>query len=85
MGKIPKDLKRWLKDNNHYTEFIRLIKVCGYSVEDLVQKPYSPYEGEYDYSIQRWFGLDNAIKTTRYNGKFINYAAFLEMLGLNWK
>lgn len=25
MDKIPKDLKRWLKDNSRYTEFLRLI------------------------------------------------------------
>lgn len=85
MGKIPKDFKRWLKDNNHYTEFIRLIKVCGYSVEDLIQKSYLR-EGECDYyHIQLWLSLDNTIKTTMYNGKYINYAEFLEMLGLNWK
>jgi hypothetical protein len=83
--KIPKDLKRWLKDNGHFTEFIRLIKRCGYSVSDLSHK-YLDENGKLIYGITNWFN-DPVEKRWVQSGKdkaSIKYDHFLNELGLNW-
>ncbi len=83
---IPKDLKRWLKDNGHFTEFIRLVKICGYSASDLSHS-YLNEKGEKVYGITNWF-CDPVAKRWVQAGKnksSIKYDIFLSSLGLNWR
>ena len=92
MDKIPKDLKRWLKDNGRYTEFLRLIKVCGYTVKDLththiVSAYYDGvYRGRYEYDIKKWFNTPSNEKYIVTKDKnVVEYSLFLDKLKLNWK
>lgn len=83
---IPKDLKRWLKDNGHFTEFIRLVKICGYSASDLSHSHLNE-KGEKVYGITNWF-CDPVAKRWVQEGKnksSIKYDIFLSKLGLNWR
>jgi hypothetical protein len=78
-NKIPKDLSRWLKDNNKYVEFIRLINLCGYRCEDLV------YKESGDYGIKKWLCWPIESKSVSYKGSSIRYVDFLNSFKLNWK
>ena len=84
--KIPKDLKRWLKDNGHFIEFIRLVRVCGYKVSDLSHSHLNE-KGEKVYGITNWL-CDPVAKRWVQAGKnksSIKYDNFLSSLGLNWR
>jgi hypothetical protein len=87
MEEIPKDLKRWLKDNGHFTEFIRLIRVCGYSVDNL-SYTYEGYNGKKEYGIKNWFKSPIESRHVQFinskDKKTINYTDFLSNLRLNW-
>ena len=78
-NKIPKDLSRWLKDNNKYVEFIRLINLCGYRCEDLL------YKESGDYGIKKWLCWPIESKDISYKGNSIRYVDFLNSFKLNWK
>lgn len=78
-NKIPKDLSRWLKDNNKYVEFIRLINLCGYRCEDLL------YKYDDDYGIKKWLTCSNETKYVDFMGKAMRYSDFLDNLNFNWK
>ena len=79
-NKIPKDLSRWLKVNNKYVEFKRLVNLCGYRCEDLLYK-----ETDGDYGIKKWLCWPIETKSVNYNGNTIRYADFLNSFKLNWK
>ena len=80
MDEIPKDLRRWLKDNGHYMEFNRLVKVCGYKLEDLCKK----YDGKYE--IIKWFNIPIEKRAVICKGsENYDYNDFLDSLKLNWK
>lgn len=96
MDKIPKDLKRWLKENNHYSEFIRLLKVCHYRIDDLAYKNKTiNIDGtvQEDYTIKSWFNdsIENkcVFVYDKFSdircGKALRYSDFLDSLKLNWK
>lgn len=78
-NKIPKDLSRWLKDNNKYVEFIRLVNLCGYRCEDLL------YKIDGDYGIKKWLTCNNETKYVDFMGKAMRYSDFLDNLNFNWK
>jgi hypothetical protein len=78
-NKIPKDLSRWLKDNNKYVEFIRLVTLCGYRCEDLL------YKIDGDYGIKKWLTCNNETKYVDFMGKAMRYSDFLDNLNFNWK
>ena len=92
MDEIPKDLKRWLKENNRYSEFIRLLKVCHYSIDDLTHKIKSvDSDGniQEDYGIKRWFSDSIESKWVCIHDKpkisecrTMRYSDFLKSLGL---
>lgn len=83
---IPKDLKRWLKDNGHFTEFIRLVKVCGYSASDL-SHTYLSEKGEKVYGITKWLcdPIERRWVQSGKNRRTMKYSDFLNSLRLNWK
>ena len=86
MGKIPQDFKRWLKDNGHYNEFLRLVKVCGYRVDDLCYR--QTIDNKVDYGLKRWFTFPISERFISIMGKVSNtikYTDFLEKYGLKYK
>ena len=87
MEEIPKDLKRWLKDNGHFTEFIRLIRVCGYSVDNL-SYTCKDDNGKKEYGIKNWFKSPIESRHVQFmnsmDKKTIIYTSFLNNLKLNW-
>lgn len=86
MGKIPQDFKRWLKDNGHYNEFLRLVNICGYRVDDLCHR--QTIGNKVDYGLKRWFTLpisERSVSITGTIGNTIKYTDFLEKYGLNYK
>jgi len=91
MEKIPKDLLRWLKDNKRYTEFKRLITICGYKVSDLTGAFYENNKGEKTYNIQKWLETSNEDKWVDIKDEngitkmSMPYIVFLDKLGLNWR
>lgn len=79
---MPKGLKRWLKDNGHYIEFIRLISLCDYNVQELSEKK---FVDEQHYFIEEWFNMPIGERTVSYKNKFMKYTDFLDKFDLNWK
>jgi len=80
MEKIPKDLSRWLKDNGHFKEFIRLVRICGYTVSNLLWKK------DNDYGIKDWLEFPMETKYVDIGeGKDMRYDDFLDSLKLNWR
>jgi len=81
--KIPKDLRRWLKDNGHFTEFIRLVRLCEYSVSDLTHT-FINSQGQIEYGIKRWLESPIESRWVNYKHKSARYADFLNIFSLNW-
>ena len=79
--KIQKELKRWLKDNGHYNEFIRLISLCDYTAQELSGKT---WDGKH-YCIEDWFNMPIEERSVSYEKKNIKYTDFLNKFNLNWK
>ena len=83
---IPKDLKRWLKENGCFIEFIRLVKCCGYKVSDLTYRHLNS-EGYLEYGIKKWLKspIESRYVQKKGSSNTIRYITFLSDLGLNWR
>lgn len=87
---IPKDLKRWLKDNGYYKDFSRLINECGYMPEDLSYKSWGFYNGKEYYGIIDWFNIpiQNRYIMVFRNGRqreSMKYTDLLDKIGIKWQ
>ena len=72
-SKVPKDLKRWLKDNGYWYEFKILIEHGPYKVSDLTYKVFD------DYGIKHFFvNIPLEDKTITLNGKNYSFLKFLK-------
>lgn len=85
MEDIPNSFKHWLKDNGHYTEFKRLINVCGYKVSDFYL-----LMNDGDSQLKKWFSsrIDSKhveVKSSTNKKRMMLYSDFLDSQGLNWR